>query len=101
MLQDRPASIEPMMLALVDVPGFRAFSPLHYLTVAVCVALIAGIAWLGCQWRLGKSASEVKLRRSLGWFCLGVYVVYLAWLWQPRNFAWERSLPLEFCDMGL
>ena len=89
-----------MLLATTE-PGFRAFTALHYETVAVCVALMAGVAWLGRHWRLSQPALEKKLRRGLGWFCLGVYAAYLDWLWQPRNFTWERSLPLEFCDMGL
>jgi len=89
------------MLATIAEPGFHAFSALHYESVAVCVALIAFIAWLGCYWRKSGPTAETKLRRSLGWFNIFVYVAYLAWLWQPRNFTWERSLPLEFCDMGM
>lgn len=89
-----------MLLAAIE-PGFRAFTALHYETVAVCVLLMAGLAGLGCHWRSRQPAAETKLRRGIAWFCLAVYAVYLAWLWQPRNFVWDRSLPLEFCDMGL
>jgi hypothetical integral membrane protein (TIGR02206 family) len=89
-----------MMLAAID-PGFRAFTPLHYGTVAGCVLIMASITGLGWNLQRHHPSAEKNLRHAIAWFCLGLYFAYPAWLWQPRNFRWEQSLPLEFCDMAL
>jgi len=85
---------------LADAAGFRPFTSMHLWMVFGSVACMALAAGMGQQLQK-RGRGEPDLRRVLGWLNVAVYVAYLAWLWQPRNFEWPVSLPLEFCDMGM
>ncbi len=101
MTQLWPALLLPSV-AGVDLAHFHAFSPLHWLTLAVCVLAIIFASALGHKLRLRPNATaELRWRHLQGWFCLVIYTLYVAWLMLPRNFSWPESLPLEFCDAGL
>lgn len=77
---------------------FRVFTPFHFVTLAVCVALIAGACRLGLRWR--GTIREKRLRWAWASFILLVqvpsnyYYLYLDW-----DFA--NSLPLHICDLSV
>jgi hypothetical integral membrane protein (TIGR02206 family) len=95
-------SFQILSLAAADAPGFRAFTATHYLTVAGCAAVIVGVVWTGIYLRRAHGAdAERHWRWALAAFCLGIYSAYQIWLWQPENFGWTVTLPLEFCDLAM
>jgi len=95
-------TVFPRLILADAAPGFQAFTLAHYATVAICVAAIVMVARGGIYLRRTHGAAAARRgRRVLGGFCLVIYAAYLAWLWQPENFQWTVSLPLEFCDMAL
>jgi len=81
--------------------GFRPFSPLHFWTVAVCVAVMLVLAALGVFLRRHYEPGERWLRRIYGWACFGTYGFSVTWFMLRKNFVWKESLPLQFCDLGL
>ncbi len=76
--------------------AFIPYTGLHLLSVAVCLALIAGLALLGR--RLGKPA-ERRLREAMAGFAIAVWTTYnVAWNWNGIDLA--GGLPLHVCDIG-
>lgn len=91
-----------MRLLAASEPGFRPFTPLHYLTLLGCAAFVGGSVFIGKKLQhRPKAAAEPGWRNAQGWLCLVIYALYQIWLWLPQNFRWDESLPLEFCDMGM
>lgn len=77
--------------------GFKAFTPLHGLTVVCCVAAIIGLVLIGLKAR--KQGRD----RSLTVVIALVGLVF--WLVQQGYFMlidqdWADSLPLHVCDMA-
>ncbi len=77
---------------------FKVFTPFHFITLAICVALIAWACRLGLRWR--GTIKEKRLRWAWASFILLVqipsnyYYLYLDW-----DFA--NSLPLHVCDLAV
>lgn len=81
---------------------FHAFTLAHLITVLACAGLVILSASLGRKLQYSAhSEAEPHWRQVQGWLCLAIYVAYMAWLLLPKNFDWEESLPLQFCDMGM
>ncbi|HTB62605.1 MAG TPA: TIGR02206 family membrane protein [Opitutales bacterium] len=89
-------------LATAAEPGFRAFSALHYGTVAACFGVMAMGTRAGIYLHRAHGPHvEQRFRRALGCFALAVFVFSSVWYVLPQNFDWPVSLPLEFCDLGM
>jgi len=77
---------------------FRVGSPLHLLTAAVSVSIMAAFAWSGR--RLAGGDGERRLRRA---WAVGIFVVAAALLvrnlW-PSTLDVRYSLPLHLCDVA-
>lgn len=91
-----------LMLAAAAPPSvwttFKVFTPFHFVTLGICVALIAGACWLGLRWR--GTPAEPRLRWTWASFILVMQVpsnyYYLVLDWDL-----QRSLPLHVCDLAV
>lgn len=75
---------------------FRVFTPFHFITLAVCITLIAGACRLGQRWR--GTPAEPRLRWAWAAFILLMQVpsnYYYLWL----DWDFDNSLPLHVCDL--
>ncbi len=75
---------------------FRNFTPFHFVTLGVCIALIAGACVLGWRWR--GTVGEPRLRWAWAVSILlmqvpsNYYYLYVDW-------SFANSLPLHVCDI--
>jgi hypothetical integral membrane protein (TIGR02206 family) len=80
-----------------DWSVFVAYSGLHLATVLACFALIAAVAYAGCN--STTECAEWRLRRAIVWCGLSVWVIYnTAWNWHGIDV--HEGLPLQLCDVG-
>jgi hypothetical integral membrane protein (TIGR02206 family) len=79
---------------------FRAFSALHWVTLAVCVAMIAGACVLGRRWREESGGKERRLRHAWAWLIL-LMQIPSQYYYMVAHWDIQRSLPLHVCDLSL
>lgn len=77
---------------------FVPFTAFHLVTVAVFGGSIAAACWLGRSWK--ETPREARFRRTWGWVVLAYQAWYTVWYLLPWNFTWEKSLPLQLCDLA-
>ena len=95
----------PLLLTDQDtaahVPNWRDdFTPFtleHLLSVAFFVAFMLAACWMGWRWR--ETPREARFRRTWGWAVLVFSTWYSGWYLMPEHFTWQRSLPLQLCDL--
>jgi hypothetical integral membrane protein (TIGR02206 family) len=81
------------------VYGWDRFLPnsrLHLISVCVCAATIAALAWAG---RRLRSDRELMLRHALGIFGIVYWISYNIW-WNRKGFVPASGLPLHICDLN-
>ena len=66
----------------------------HLLMIAVVVATTTLVSIAGVS-----SPHPEHLGRALGAGLLALWVAYNVYYFHPGVFAWERSLPLQVCDV--
>ncbi|MBL8745526.1 MAG: TIGR02206 family membrane protein [Phycisphaerae bacterium] len=76
---------------------FEAFSLTHAATLAAWAALTAAIILIGTR-QHGRAAA--RMDRVLGVMGLIAWIGVNAWWLAPANFEWQRSLPLQICDLA-
>ena len=82
-------------LAIDSWSVFVPYTPLHAVTVAVCVVLIAALVMLMARPR--DDAAERMQRRALATVALGVWVLSYVWLnWSAID---PKALPLQVCGL--
>ena len=64
----------------------------------VMILFVIGLAWGVVAWGRRVKNCDVAGRR-LGGALLVIWLLYNLYYFQPVNFAWERSLPLQVCDI--
>ncbi len=77
---------------------FRPFTWMHALTAGLMLGLSLAASLLGRRWR--GTDRELTLGAFLGGMILARQGVEVIWYFLPPNFSWERSLPLQFCDIA-
>lgn len=77
--------------------GFRAFSPLHGLTLLVCVALFFVVVKMGLA--AEKAGREPRMTRVIAMLGLGFWFVHQGHYVIVRG-EWIDSLPLHICDLA-
>jgi len=73
------------------------FSGLHFVTVAVCLLLVALVTSVGRNLR--GTQSEVRLRHSLAITTVIYWAVYNTW-WNWGGWDLKEGLPLHICDLN-
>jgi len=77
---------------------FRSGTAVHFAALAVCALLILT---LGVTGRRSDSARRSgALRQSIGYGCLVVWLLNTASWLTPARFSWDRSLPLQVCNLA-
>jgi len=79
---------------------FDKYGPVHFITIACCATLIAGLCLLARRWKHSAPRRERILR--IAWvvaLILGQGFTQVWWL-LPDNFELGYSLPLHFCDLA-
>lgn len=79
---------------------FRAFSAFHWVTLAVCIGLIAGACALGRRWRAGGGDKERRLRHGWAWLIL-LSQVPAQYFYIVLHWKIQLSLPLHVCDLAV
>jgi hypothetical integral membrane protein (TIGR02206 family) len=87
-----PLNIVPDLFWAVFVP----YSWLHFVTVGICVLIVAGLALLG---RALPKIQEEPLRHLLGIFGLVYWLSYNVW-WNWNGIDFANGLPLQICDVN-
>jgi hypothetical integral membrane protein (TIGR02206 family) len=82
------------MLAANSWDKFAPYSGLHFVSVSVCLALIAVLVALG---RAAGPARQAALRRVLGVAGLVYWLSYNVW-WNRNGIDVASGLPLQICD---
>ena len=80
---------------------FHPFSPLHALTAAACLALMAGSIMLGRLWIAHPRTAPRERWLRVGWclFTLLWQAYAVVWLLLPTQWNPAVSLPLHVCDL--
>jgi len=76
---------------------FTAFGELHLVTVSVCIALLAVLAWFGRGLRGAPREPHVRIALALA--ALAYWVAYNTW-WNWHGIELRTGLPLQACDIG-
>lgn len=80
---------------------FEAFSPFHWTTLGVCVAVIGAWCLVGRALRGRDGADggrrEPRFRHALAWVFLGWQAFATAWRLLPGQFDVNESIPLHLC----
>lgn len=77
---------------------FSSFSLIHGLTLLGCFVAIGVLVAVGVRRR--GAGTEASLRRGLGWFGLGFFVVHQIYWGTPPRLDPSESLPLHVCDLN-
>jgi hypothetical integral membrane protein (TIGR02206 family) len=85
------------MTTATALDGFASFGAMHLAVVCVCIALLAGVAIVGC--RLRGSPNERQARIALAIFALAYWIAYNAW-WTWGGLDLRTGLPLQACDVS-
>lgn len=73
------------------------FGPLHFGMIFLVLLVIFFVQYQGVLAK--KSDTLPEFSRRLGFLMLGIWFFYVLYNVSPSRFAWEKSLPLEVCDM--
>lgn len=98
------AAAAGFLLSVADPGGagplheFRPFTWFHAATVVALLSSILAMALLGRRWR--GTPAETALGAFWGGVIIARQGIEVAWYFLPRNFALEKSLPLQFCDVA-
>ncbi len=76
---------------------FTPYTPLHAVSVLVCLAAIAVL--IVAARRLRKSGAEPAFRRGVAWSFIAFWVFQNAWF-HASGIDWLTGLPLHICDLG-
>jgi hypothetical integral membrane protein (TIGR02206 family) len=76
---------------------FTPFSGLHLVTVSVCIALLAALAWFGRG--LHGTPGERRARTALAITTLAYWIIYNTW-WNWHGIDLRTGLPLQACDIS-
>lgn len=80
---------------------FDAFTPFHWTTLSVCIAIFIAWCWAGrrllAQDRLDGGGRERRFRFTLAWAFLAWQAFATAWRLLPGQFDFNESLPLHMC----
>lgn len=77
---------------------FRPFTLFHVLVAGSLLLLSLGFALLGRAWR--GTPKEEFLGAFWGGLILARQGIEVVWYLMPERFQWDRSLPLQFCDVA-
>lgn len=77
---------------------FRPFTWFHAATAGTLLLCSLAVALLGRRWR--STPAEVALGAFWGGVIIARQGIEVAWYLLPHNFSWERSLPLQYCDLA-
>ena len=76
---------------------FIPYTPLHAVSVLVCMLAIAMLI-LAAR-RMRDSGAEPAFRRGFAWSCIAFWVFQNAWF-HASGIDWLAGLPLHICDLG-
>jgi hypothetical integral membrane protein (TIGR02206 family) len=93
-----PLLAEPATVPLDPLIEFRPFTLFHVLTAGALLLLSVLCALVGRAWR--GTEKEVFLGSFWGGFIIARQGIEVVWYLMPERFTIERSLPLQFCDVG-
>lgn len=94
------AAETPAVVSAAWSDTFTQFSAFHLLCVAVCVVAVVIVCGVGRRLLLqGQIARESRFCSALGGSMGVIAIGYTAYFLAPSNFSWQRSLPLQFCDL--
>ncbi|NIP96980.1 MAG: YwaF family protein, partial [Akkermansiaceae bacterium] len=77
---------------------FHTWSPLHLVTLAVCLGL-AGATHLLAH-RSGTGQGRQRLRFAVGWGCIAAWILNTGYWLMPVRFDPASSLPIHFCNVA-
>lgn len=77
--------------------GFETGSAVHFAALITCLAATLAVVIPARRRRSGPQSAH---RRIIVGLCLGSWVVTVAYGLHPRIFAWDFSLPLQFCNFA-
>ncbi|MFN0132750.1 MAG: TIGR02206 family membrane protein [Phycisphaerales bacterium] len=91
-----------MILPLAAMPDcateFRPFTACHWIALACCALVMAGVSIAGVRFR--GTSRAVPFRTGLGWAILLYKVAETIYECLPHRFDIAHSLPLQFCDLA-
>ncbi len=80
---------------------FHPFSALHLLTLVALSAVVCAVTLAGRRSRVRRGgAGGARFDKAVAASGALAWIVVQVWWLAPGRFAWEKSLPLQLCDLA-
>lgn len=85
---------------MTDLTVFTNHSPLHIVTLIGCLLITVAVTVASRRSRACCPRVATGIRYGIVVGCLLSWIVCTVYLLLPHKFDWEKSLPLQFCNMA-